>query len=481
MKAIIPTFDKTGKRAAYLQLYDYIRKAIVSGEMTGGEKLPSLRSLSDSLKISITTASSAYEQLAVEGYIYSIPQSGYYVSDMLAASHGDSAEYSHGDSAAAFRENSAGSSEKKHLPQDITAPPGDIIPKGNINSYYDLSCFDFNKWKKCINKVFNDYPEQLLFESDPQGESALRREIARYLYLYRGVICDAQQIVLGAGTQQIIGQLSLILKKQNINHIAFEDPGYLPVRSIFRDRGFSMTPVPVKEDGISIEKLPANIKSAVYVSPSNQFPTGALMPVGRRYKLLDWAASNDSIIIEDDYDSELRYFGKPVPALQGLDKNDKVIYLSSFSSTIFPALKISYMVLPTSMADIFMSMRSDYTQTCSKTEQLALALFMEHGFYRIHIKKLRSLYSQKLALFVNSLKKYAPEFIAPVNAESGINILLYVNTDKPMELLCREAAKLGIDAVPVLAADKTMLSLYYNRIPTENIDKAVKELVLLWK
>ena len=143
------------------------------------------------------------------------------------------------------------------------------------------------------------------------------------------------------------------MRKMNISHVSTEDPGYMPLQNIFRDLGFTLTNIPVRSDGIEIEKLPANIPSAVYVSPSNQFPTGAVMPIGRRYLLLDWARKNDGIILEDDYDSELRYFGKPVPALQGLDRNDSVVYLGTFSSTLFPAVKISYMVLPNHMVKIF--------------------------------------------------------------------------------------------------------------------------------
>ncbi len=557
MKAIIPIFDKDSKRAAYLQLYDYIKAAITSGEMKSGEKLPSLRSIAGSLKISLTTAGAAYDQLAVEGYIYARAGSGYYVNELgplgaLADGFGPAEGRSRtanppggfspadGHSRAANPPGGCGLPQDKstdwpqHYPQSLAAGAFSALPKipsgtGSTtyayadaaaaspkDTYCDLSCFDFVKWKKCINKFLNEHPEQLLFEGDPQGEEALRLEIARYLYLYRGVSCMPSQIVLGAGTQQIIGQLSLILKKLGIGLIAFEDPGYLPAQSSFRDRGFGMTPVPVKADGIVIEKLPTNVKSAVYVSPSNQFPTGALMPIGRRYALLEWAKENGSIIIEDDYDSELRYFGKPVPALKGLDSGENVVYLSSFSSTIFPALKISYVVLPPAMSEIFKSMRADYAQTCSKTEQLSLAYFMADGYYRTHVRKVRALYSQKLALFVSSLKKYAPGFITPINAESGVNILLSValgsegcehSDAAPAEtarFLCERAGDIGISVIPVpkstqeaqqaaanekaeigyenkLASKAALVSVYYNRIPLDKIEAAVRELARVWR
>ena len=203
--------------------------------------------------------------------------------------------------------------------------------------------------------------------------------IAAHLRQFRGMDVDPEQIIIGAGTQQITNHLATLLRKLSIEHVALEDPGYLPVRSIFRDRGFALTPVEVADDGLMIEKLPTNIRTAVYVSPSNHVPTGAVMPIGRRYELMGWAASNDSYIIEDDYDSELRYFSKPIPALKSLENSSRVIYLGSFSSTLFAAVKISYMVLPEKMARLFSSMAKDYSQTCSKLEQLTLAMFMESG------------------------------------------------------------------------------------------------------
>ena len=272
-----------------------------------------------------------------------------------------------------------------------------------------------------------------------------------------------------------------------INHVAVEEPGYLPVKNIFRDRGFVMTPVKVGQEGIIIGKLPSNIRSVVYVSPSNQFPTGAVMPIGKRYELLDWAGRNDSIIIEDDYDSELRYFGKPVPAMQGLDTNQRVVYLGSFSSTLFSSIKISYMVLPKAMVHIFNKIRSDYTQTCSKTEQLTLALFMEQGLYQTNIKKLRNLYSQKLQAVIAAINKYGSDFVSPTNTSSGINIIITVKSNKNAETLCSEAKQLGISATPVaLYSDEQLGSLasiilYYNQIPLNNISTSILKLIEKWR
>ena len=464
MRAIIPVFDEKSKRPYYLQLYDYIKNAILSGEMAEGEKLPSLRWLAKSLKLSVTVIDLAYAQLSVEGYIYSKVCSGFFVSDVsfAAAPRGEA-----------------------QSPLDAQLPEAALL-KEPTPCQYDLSCFDFNKWKKCLNKVLTDYPHLLLSESDPQGEQALRLEIAKYLYRSRGVVCVPSQIVIGAGTQQITGQLSLLLSKLSINHVAVEDPCYLPVKNIFRDRGFTISEAAVGRSGINVKRLPENIRSAVYVCPSNQFPTGAVTPIGRRYELLQWAARNGSVIIEDDYDSELRYFGKPIPALKGLDTNECVAYLGSFSSTLFPSVKISYMVLPRRMAEIFESLKNDYSQTCSKAEQLTLALFMEHGYYQINIRKLRSLYSQKLQAVVNSIQINAHDFITPVNTSSGINMIVKIKSEKDKALLCEEAKAVGVPVFPVssyAAGESGDLALvfYYNQIPLELIDDTIKNLIHKWK
>lgn len=456
MKAIIPDITNNSDKPYYLQLYHYIKSSILKGDIAAGEKLPSLRLLSKNLELSVTTVEQAYSQLLVEGYIYSKPQSGYYACNIL-------------------------NTPVTGTNHSLTFHPADqLLEQEPGNQYYDLNCFAFSKWKKCMNKVLTEYTPQLFFESDPQGELALRTEISKYLYLSRGVICHPDQIVIGAGTQQITNQLATILKKMSINLVAVENPGFMPVNNILRDRGFSVNPVDVGKDGIAIEKLPSNIRSAVYVSPSNQVPTGAVMPVGRRYELLEWAAKNDSIIIEDDYDSELRYFGKPIPALQGLDTAERVVYLGSFSATLFSSIKISYMVLPPSIAQIFQSIRSDYTQTCSKTEQLTLALFMGAGHYQTNIKKLRNLYAQKLHTITRCLSTKKTKV---TNTSSGLTIIVRVQSEKTADELCSDATAVGIKVVPsFMYPDEaySYLILYYSQIPLEEIPDAVEKLLNKW-
>ena len=459
MKAILPVLDESRKRPYYLQLYDYISNAITHGEILENEKLPSLRSFAKSTGLSITTIEQCYNQLLVEGYIYSKAQSGYYVSKVFSHS-------------------------KKTVP--IQKKPFDLQMSDMRNHHehntgmlrYDPGCFDFNKWKKCMNRILTDYSSTLFFEGEPQGEAVLRGEISKYLYASRGVSCTPDQIVIGAGTQQITNQLATILRKLGIDHVAMEAPGYAPVRNIFRDRGYAITDVASSNSGIIIKKLPTNIRTAAYVSPSNNTFTGSVMPVGKRYELLSWAADNNSYIIEDDYDSELRYFGKPIPALKSLEGGDRVIYLGSFSSTLFAAVKISYMVLPEEMSDVFTAMAGDYSQTCSKLEQLTLAMFMETGNYQIHIKKLRKLYSQKLSAVTDTLSEHASDFIQIRSSSSGMSILLDVISSKSTEELKKEADTLGL---PISSIDEKRFIFYYNHLPLDDIPDLLKDLAALWR
>ncbi|MBQ1484375.1 MAG: PLP-dependent aminotransferase family protein [Eubacterium sp.] len=476
MRPFIASSENKKSIPLYIQLYRHIKAEILSGEMSPGEKLPSLRKMASDSGVSLITSGRAYDQLLTEGYITSRPQSGYYV--------------------ASLPESATSETARRSGEMDLSVRSADASPY-----ICDEAAFDFGKWKKCTSRVLNDYSHLLLFESDVQGEEALRYEISKYVYSSRGVTASPDRIVIGAGTQQLTAHLCRILSRMGIGYICTEDPGYLPLQQVFRDNGFTIGKIPVSREGIRLDKLPVNIPAAVYVSPANQFPTGSVMPIGNRYRLLAWARDNDSYILEDDYDSELRYFGRPIPALQGLDENDRVVYLGSFSSTLFPAIKISYMILPERMAEIFRSIKSDYTQTCSKSEQLALALFMEDGYYTANIRRLRSLYSQKLQAALAAFDKYGRGAITPMNTRSGISMILELDSRLTPEELCGLARSTGLRAEPLAGAvteaaspaeaspaagaapgteKKRRLIFYYNQIPLERIDELVKELCLMW-
>ncbi len=433
--------DKKRKQPLYISIYEGYREDILRGRLPRGQRLPSLRALAAELGVSVTTVSLAYSQLQVEGYIYSRPNSGYYVEDVGISS------------------------------ADAERPPaGEAPPQKKNELIYDATSFDFRKWRQCLNAVINDYYPLLLREGEAKGEYMLRQEIARYVFDSRGVNARADQIVVGAGTGQLTRQLTDMLRDISIEHVALEDPGYKPVSDIFAGSGLAVTRVPVLSDGIDTDKLPTNISCAAYVSPSNQFPTGAVMPVGKRRGLLSWAEDNDSLIIEDDYDSELRYFGRPIPAMQGMDKSGRVIYLGSFSATLYPAIKVSYMILPDTLSRAFDADSHGYTQTCSVAEQIALALFMKNGYYIDNIRKQRRLYSQKLTRILACLKGTD---ISPQNTASGLSLILKV---RDPDSLSEKARDMGLEMTK-LPGSADSLVFYYNRIPLEDIPRVMEKLL----
>ncbi len=365
----------------------------------------------------------------------------------------------------------------------------------------DPASFDFKAWTDCMNDVLRKTPDLLLTKSDRQGEPTLREEIARYLYASRGVICTQSQVVISAGTQQLVNHVARILKLMDIEHVCTEDPGYKPVNDIFRDWGFSISSIPVKEDGAVIEKLPVNIRSAAYVCPQNQFPTGTVMPEDRRKLLLQWAEDNDSVIIEDDFNSELMYPDRPVPTLQGLDGGQRVVYIGTFSLTLFPAVRISYMVLPRKMADLYETFRKNYDQTCSKTEQLTLARFMQTGCYQENLRRVRKLYSAKRAEAAGAISRYGSpgRFLKAEDTSSGINMILKLDThartisegstgsarsdaflQEMTGRLIDAAADLGIKVrgIRQLSRDgQIYLIFYYDQIPMEEIEDSIRDMI----
>ena len=446
--------EKRAYGPLYIQLYENIRDKIVNGTLKAEERLPSLRKLSKESGLSLTTVKLAYDQLLIEGYITSKPQSGYFVCTLpeVVNSCNDQKETE------AYEE---GSAKQPYI--------------------CDTSNFDFQKWKKCTSKVFNQYQELLFSESDIKGEYQLRQELATYLHRSRDVSCHPEQIIIGAGTQQLTSHLCRILKLEDLKTIATEDPCYLPVQNIFRDNGFLIKRIPVSDDGISIEQLPKGRPTAVYVSPSNQFPTGSLMPVARRYQLLNWAKKCGSYIIEDDYDSELRYFGKPVPPIKSLETKESVIYLGSFSSTLFPAIKISYMVLPWKLVKIFDKIKADYSQTCSKVEALTLALFMKNGYYWTSIRKLRAACGQKLQLTLDTIEKFKDLGVSCSQRQSGIAIMMSFSCQKSSQEIIELGRQLGIRATIVglskdqLDTKEKNIYFYYSQLPLDQIPWLIEQ------
>jgi len=400
---LTPHIDSSNNVPAYIQLYQYIKQEIILGHISINEKLPSVRVLANHLGLSRTTVENAYQQLLAEGYIYSKPQKGYYVN--------------------LIEEGFFVTINKKNATQSLRSFEETDYHYDFKQEYVEDTNFDFHLWKKYINEVINYQKDLLYTYGYPQGEPTLIKQIVKYIHRTRGVNANENNIVVGAGVQPLLNMLSVLLKKLGFNKMAMEEPGFNRAKSIFVDNDFDMFPLEVTDSGINLNDLKEHVKLC-YISPSHQFPTGTVMLVDTRLKLIKWAYENKGYIIEDDFNSELRYEGVPIPAMQGLDPHDIVIYLGSFSTVLVPSIRISYMVLPDILMMTYQNEKTSYVQTASKLEQLALAKMMETGDFDRHVRRIKNRYAKKSEYTIKCVQQYLGEFVDIIGTNSGLNILL---------------------------------------------------------
>ena len=381
MNELTINLDSRSKKPLYEQIYDYIKSDIQNGRIPYGEKLPSTRALAKHLEVSRSTVELAYEQLLSEGYIESAPYRGFFVAQIDELYQLKKEE-----------KKSERKIEKKKVYQY------DFTPNG-----VDLNSFPYNVWRKLSKDILMDDRTELFRTGDPQGEYGFRSAISNYLYQARGVDCTPDQVLIGAGSDYILMLLGMILGTEHM--IAFEDPTYKQAYRVIHTLGYETVPVAMDRHGMKIQDLESTGADIAYVTPSHQYPTGIVMPIGRRMELLKWAYEKDGrYIIEDDYDSEFRYKGKPIPALQGYDAEDKVIYLGTFSKSIAPAIRLSYMVLPKDILKAYRKKGSFVNSTVSKVDQMIVQHFIEEGYYERHLNKTRALYKNRHDVLIEALK-----------------------------------------------------------------------------
>lgn len=458
MVSILPNINNNSNKPIYVQLYEFIRDEIISGQISADEKLPSIRQLSKDLYLSRTTIENAYNQLNMEGYIYSVPNKGFFASTLEASLIGNV-------------DNNEGNVDRDKYQQLST----------EYENLVDKESFNFALWKRYISKVFLEYEERLLMQNNNQGEYELRGEIAKYVHRARGVRCTPDNIIIGAGIQTLIGILGVLFRNLNYSKIAFEEPGFIEPHQIFKSQSYDIVPIQVDSEGLNIKKLRDTDTQLCFVSPSHQFPMGSIMPIAKRMELLRWANDVDGLIIEDDYDSELRYSGRPIPCLQGLDKKERVVYLGSFSTLLIPAIRISYMILPDRLLKRYKEVQTMYKQTSSKIDQLTLALYMQDGEFDRHIRRLKKLYAKKNQLLINAIKKELGDTIDVLGTESGLYMLLQFknNGGKLYDFTSIKGIRLRPLSQYVMSKDVCVYNdkyiLSYRGIPIEKIDETIKQ------
>jgi GntR family transcriptional regulator/MocR family aminotransferase len=442
---ISPVFDKNSNKALYIQLYEYIKSEITSGLLKPDSKLPSIRESSSSLKLSKTTVENAYSQLVAEGYIENYPKKGYFVCDLI--------DY-----------NIEINTEPHKI---IVSQPEEIK---YINDGVDKDSFDISTWKRLYNKIINDNNTNIFTGGSLQGEKLLREEIADFVNTMRGGNTDPAQVIVGAGVQYLLGILIGIIK-ENYNTVAVEDPGFKKAEFIFEDYMFNIRHIPITDNGFPVEELLKCDAKLIYISPSHQYPLGTIMPINKRMELLEWAYKNNGFIIEDDYDAMIRYGGMPIPCLQGLDKNDCVVYLGSFSKMFLPSLRISFMVIPKKLLTKYNLIKARHTQSTSKIDQLVLANFMKEGYMARHLRRVKRIYKNKNSMLIDKLKSVYNNKLQIINSNSGLHIVCQAITSKSHNKLSEDAKKSRILLNIISSKDnKVIFSLNYSGISMDKIE-----------
>lgn len=434
----------------YIQLYQAIKTAIEGGALAHGEKLPSIRRLSEGLSLSKTTIESAYLQLCVEGYIKNEPQRGYFVQAQTALYP---EEAHHTDSAQKLEQST----------QPVKYDLGGRSVAVNETS--------LRLWRKYIKDVLN---REYLLNSygDPQGEPELRRALASYSYGIRGAVAGEQNIVIGAGTQPLLYLICGLLKAYG-DTVAVETNGSRHAMQVFEDCGFRIKKIESDSEGLLPDKLAESKAGFLLINPSGSLKTGRSIQMNRRFELLRWAEKTDGFILEDDYNGELRYNTRPIPALQGHDK-ERVIYLGSFSKLLLPSVRLGYAILPQILTEHFQSRAAFYNQTASKTEQLALARYIQDGQLERHLRRLRGQYAEKSAALLEALKKYMPKDTCLKLLETSLAV--EVTLKAPLDQICfYEQLRLhGVRIIPDTAAVSPTFKLSFSGIAAEKIEAAAK-------
>lgn len=420
MQDLVIDFKDDGSHL-YEQIYEHIKGEIRKGKLLYREKLPSTRSLAAYLQVSRSTVELAYEQLLSEGYIESVPYKGYFVAQVEEL-------YRIGESAdkKALRE----SGRKAEYAVDFS--PNAI----------DMRRFPFGIWRRITKNILSQDRKETFALGEPKGDLKLRETIVRYLHASRGVNADASRIIVGAGNDYLLMLLRYVLGEGRT--IAFENPTYPRAYKIFKLFAGKLVTVDSDENGICVDDLQQKGADTVYVMPSHQYPTGVIMPIGRRLELLKWALQDEKrYVIEDDYDSEFRYRGKPIPSLQASDTAGKVIYIGTFSKSIAPAIRVSFMVLPQELMRRYEEQYAVFSSTVSRIDQTVLNDFIEEGAFERHLNRMRKVYKEKHELLLEELKPFLKDFTLS-GENAGLHVLLTDKKGRSETALKKAAAAVGV-------------------------------------
>jgi GntR family transcriptional regulator/MocR family aminotransferase len=470
----------------YRQIYEAVRRSILIGELTRGAKVPGSRMLAKELGVSRMTVVNAYDQLFAEGYLEGKTGAGTYVASTLPE--------------AMLRVDVLSSPQRKAI-----AKPGDhtlsrrgkwlastsitklrVQPDGNNYAFQNgvpaLDEFPFKVWSQLASRRWRNPPRELLGYGDPAGYRPLRETIAAHLRSTRAVQCDADQVIIVAGSQQAVDLTARILLDPD-DVVWVEDPCYPGARNALLAAGAKVVSIPVDDEGFDLATALQRSGKArlVYVTPSHQFPLGVTMSLSRRLMLLEWARRSGALIIEDDYNSEFRYAGRPLASLQGLDDDGRVIYVGTFSKTIFPSLRLGCIVVPKGLIEAFTAARALVDRHSPSLDQAILADFIDEGHFTRHIRKMRSLYAERQHVLVEAAQKYLPGLLEVAPAAAGMHLVGWLPSKISDRAASEKAASCGVEAAPLSAYSANLLQrgglvLGYAAVNARQIKTGVRRL-----
>ena len=414
--------DPARDAPVYEQLYTALADEIRTGQRAPGQALPGRRTMAAQLGVSVNTVDAAYQMLAAEGLAEARPRSGFYVQKTYGMLHNRTAR----------------------APHAAPATPAAPLPRYDLSTgSVDTALFPARSWGRLQRELLYQHPE-LLQRGEMQGDAPLRAQIAAYLSAYRGVDCTPEQIVVGAGIEYLLGCLAHLFAGQTA---AVENPGYTRTRTVLQNNGIPCMLVDIDRDGLPAEALEQSGAGLCYLTPSHHFPTGVTMPAPRRAQLLAWAAARPGrYILEDDYDSEFRYDTRPLPSLQGMAGPDgPVVYLSTFSKSLAPSIRIAYMVLPRHLLGAYRARFSAYASTVSRFEQQTLYRFMAEGHFTRHLARMRKEYRARAAALTGALESaFGADRLTFGGRQAGLHFLLRVAGGPPEGEMVRAARAAGV-------------------------------------
>jgi GntR family transcriptional regulator/MocR family aminotransferase len=414
--------DRSSRLPLFRQLDNQIRQAILSGRLPLGTRLPSSRALARDVGVSRLTVVNAFQQLVAEGFLEARRGAGSFVASDLPESLPLIPADPSGGAHTLGRHGSRLSRRGKGLAACADIPTPGTSPFTPNQPAYDE--FPFTKWSRLWSRCWRRPAMDMLNYGDPLGYEPLRREIALYLADARGVRCEPSQVIIVSGAQKAIGLAAMVLLDPG-DTVWMEDPGYVTMRELIRAYGVRVAAIPVDRDGLDVKSGIARAPAArmAVVTPSRQYPLGVLMSLARRLELLEWAQSKRAWIIEDDYDSEFRFVGRPLASMQSLDTAGRVIYIGTFSKVLFPSLRIGYLVVPPDLTDATRMACQVIDKAASTVPQVVLAEFMAEGHFAAHIRRMRSIYRERHDVFIDASRRYLAGLLDVRPADSGMNVI----------------------------------------------------------